>query len=129
MAHIPHNPTTVVPTSGGYSQGLEVQPGARYLWISGQIPVRLDGSLPDTFAGQCQAAWENIREVLRSANMGIDNLVKVTTFLSDRRYAIENREIRQRYLGTATPALTVIIADIFDSDWLLEIEAVAAATD
>ena len=129
MAHKPHNPATVVPTSGGYSQGLEVQPGASYLWISGQIPVRLDGVVPETFAGQCEAAWDNIREVLRSANMEIADLVKVTTLLSDRRYAVENRAIRQGYLGTATPALTVIITDIFDSDWLLEIEAVAATSD
>jgi hypothetical protein len=30
-------------------------------------------------------------------------------------------------LGGHSPALTVIIADIFDSAWLLEIEAIAAA--
>ncbi len=127
--HTPHNPGTMVSASGGYSQGLEVQPGARYLWISGQIPVRPDGSVPETFAEQCDAVWDNIREVLRSAHMTMDNLVKVTTFLSDRRYAVENREVRQHQLGTATPALTVIIAEIFDADWLLEIEAVAASSD
>jgi enamine deaminase RidA (YjgF/YER057c/UK114 family) len=76
-----------------------------------------------------RSGLDNIREVLRSANMEIADLVKVTTFLSDRCYAVENREIRQRQLGTATPALTVIIADIFDSAWLLEIEAVAATSD
>jgi 2-iminobutanoate/2-iminopropanoate deaminase len=127
--HTPHNPGTMVSPAGGYSQGLEVRPGARYLWISGQIPVRPDGSVPATFAEQCDAVWDNIREVLRSANMTMDNLVKVTTFLSDRRFAVENREIRQRQLGGATPALTVIIAEIFDADWLLEIEAVAASSD
>jgi 2-iminobutanoate/2-iminopropanoate deaminase len=55
------------------------------------------------------------------------NLVKVTTFLSSREYAIANREVRNEVLGTHSPALTVIITGIFDEKWLLEIEAVAAA--
>jgi 2-iminobutanoate/2-iminopropanoate deaminase len=41
--------------------------------------------------------------------------------------AIENREVRAEVLGDLKPALTVIIAGIFDSEWLIEIEAIAAA--
>jgi hypothetical protein len=52
---------------------------------------------------------------------------KVTVFLSSRTFALANREIRQEMLGSHSPALTVIIAGIFDEKWLLEIEAVAAA--
>ena len=40
---------------------------------------------------------------------------------------IGNAGVRQRVLGSHSPALTVIICDIFDEAWLLEIEAVAAA--
>jgi hypothetical protein len=54
-------------------------------------------------------------------------LVKVTIFLSDRDYALENRTARQEALGTRQVALTVIITGIFDAAWLLEIEAIAAA--
>ena len=59
--------------------------------------------------------------------MSLDNLVKVTTFLSDRSYALENREVRVRRLAGRQPALTVIITGIFDESWLVEIEAVASA--
>ena len=48
-------------------------------------------------------------------------------FLSSREFAMPNRVIRQEVLGSHSPALTVIIAGIFDERWLLEIEAVAAA--
>lgn len=58
--------------------------------------------------------------------MGSEHLVKVTTFLSDRRFADENGEIRREMLGPHGPALTVIISEIFDERWLLEIEAIAA---
>jgi len=57
--------------------------------------------------------------------MGLENIVKHTTFLSDREYRAANSKVRQEVLGRLSPALTVIIADIFDASWLLEIEAVA----
>ena len=54
------------------------------------------------------------------------DIVKVTTFLSDRAYAAENSAIRREVLASLTPALTIIIAGIYDPAWLLEIEAIAA---
>jgi enamine deaminase RidA (YjgF/YER057c/UK114 family) len=110
-----------------YSQAMEVSGATRLLFISGQIPEALDGSVPDDFAGQCRQVWSNIEAQLRAAGMSLDNLVKVTFFLSDRRYAMENRRIREEVLGSRTPALTAIITGIFDEKWLLEIEAIAAA--
>ena len=59
--------------------------------------------------------------------MGLDDLVKVTTFLADRRDAAENRRVRQEVLGGRSPALTVVVAGIFDERWLVEIEAMAAS--
>ena len=76
---------------------------------------------------QCRQVWRNIEAQLAAAGMTLANLVKVTTYLSDRKYNLANRAIRNEVLGEHSPALTVIIADIFDSEWLLEIEAIAAA--
>ncbi|HEV2678344.1 MAG TPA: RidA family protein [Aliidongia sp.] len=113
--------------AGGYSQAVAVAGASRLLFISGQIPVGADGVLPRTFADQCRMAWTNIEAQLRAADMTLDNLVKVTTFLSDRKYALENREVRADVLGALAPALTVVITGIFDEAWLVEIEAIAAA--
>jgi len=110
-----------------YAQAVEVSGATRLLHISGQIPVAKDGTIPEGFAAQCRQAWANLEAQLRAADMTLDNLVKVTTFLSDRRYGIENRTIRAAVLGAHRPALTVIVCGIFDDAWLLEIEAVAAA--
>jgi len=111
---------------GGYTQGFAVPPGSGLLFVSGQIPVDVEGSLPFGFEAQCRQAWRNLVTVLRAADLRIENLVKVTTFLSDRKYADINAEVRRGLLGEHRPALTVIVADIFDGGWLLEIEAVAA---
>lgn len=115
------------PVEGGYPQAVEVTGASRWLYLSGQIPVGPDGSLAADFTGQCDQVWSNIEAQLAAADMTLDNLVKVTTFLSDRAYALENREVRLRRLAGRQPALTVIIAGIFDDGWLVEIEAVAAA--
>ena len=115
------------PVEGSYPQAVEVTGPTRWLYLSGQIPVAPDGALAAGFTGQCDQVWDNIETQLSAAGMTLDNLVKVTTFLSDRRYALENREVRVRRLAGRQPALTVIVTGIFDESWLVEIEAVAAA--
>jgi 2-iminobutanoate/2-iminopropanoate deaminase len=112
---------------GSYAQAVETTAADRTLYISGQIPVTADGKVPEDFQSQCRLAWANVEAQLRAAGMSLDNLVKVTTFLSDRRYGLENRAVRQAVLGDRRPALTVVITGIFDEAWLLEIEAIAAA--
>jgi 2-iminobutanoate/2-iminopropanoate deaminase len=112
---------------GGYAQAVEIEGARRLVFVSGQVPEDGAGNLPEDFAGQCRLAWRNVEAQLREAGMTLDNLVKVTTFLSDRRFGVENRQVRQEVLGGRRPALTVIIAGIFEERWLVEIEAVAAA--
>ncbi len=115
------------PVEGAYPQAVEVVAATRWLYLSGQIPVAPDGSLAADFRGQCEQVWANVETQLRAAGMKLDNLVKVTTYLADRSYALDNREVRLRVLAGRQPALTVIVAGIFDEAWLVEIEAVAAA--
>jgi enamine deaminase RidA (YjgF/YER057c/UK114 family) len=113
--------------AGGYSQAVEVSGSNRLLFISGQIPENRSGDMPKDFRSQAKLAWANVCAQLEAAQMSATNLIKVTTFLSSREYAIENRAIRQAVLGGHAPALTVIITGIFDENWLIEIEAIAAA--
>jgi len=82
--------------------------------------------VPDGFEAQCEQAWRNVREVLAAAGLGIEHLVKVTTFLTDRSQVVTNRAIRRAVLGEHQPALTVVVVETVDSKWLLEIEAIAA---
>ncbi|MCG2672318.1 RidA family protein [Bradyrhizobium sp. GCM10023182] len=123
---VSHNPRAVHPPAGGYSLGLEVTQHRRLLFISGQVPEKSDGSVPEGFEAQCEQAWRNVMEVLTAAGLGVEHLVKVTTFLTDRNQVVTNRTVRRRMLGEHQPALTVMIAETVDSKWLLEIEAIAA---
>lgn len=121
------NPPSVPEAVGGYVNGLEVRSAQRMLFISGQIPQDRHGRVPDGIEAQCRLVWANLTAVLRQAGMEVTNLVKVTTFLSDRAHAAINTEVRNDVLGAHRPALTVIIAGIWEPAWLIEIEAIAAA--
>ena len=121
------DPDSVPEAAGGYVNALEVVGASRLLFISGQIPQTRSGHVPDTIEEQCRLVWANLTASLTEAGMRIENLVKVTTFLSTRDDSAANTAVRREILGDHRPALTVIIAGIWDPRWLIEIEAVAAA--
>jgi len=121
-----HNPASVHAPSSGYSMGLELGQHRRLLFISGQVPENSDGNVPEGFEAQCEQAWRNVIEVLTAAGLGVEHLVKITTFLTDRNQVVANRAIRRRMLAEHEPASTVMIAQTVDGKWLLEIEAIAA---
>jgi 2-iminobutanoate/2-iminopropanoate deaminase len=116
-----------VPSLPTYAQCVEVTGSSRLVYVSGQVPVREDGSVPSDFADQARVVWDNVRQQLAAADMTFDNLVKATIFLSDRKYTADYRRTRDEALGGRRVGLTTIITGIFDEGWLLEIEAVAAA--
>jgi enamine deaminase RidA (YjgF/YER057c/UK114 family) len=60
--------------AGTYSQAVEARNVTRSLYVSGQIPVAVDGSVPTAFADQARLAWENVVAQLRAADMTLDNL-------------------------------------------------------
>ena len=127
MIRTPLDPATVPKPAGGYTQAMHVAEASRWLFVSGQIPVSASGAVPAEFGAQCTLVWQHVTATLKAARMDVTNLVKVTTYLSDRQYRAMNSKIREEVLGAHAPALTVIICDIYAESWLLEIDAVAVA--
>ena len=79
---------------GGYAQVCEFSDARRWAFVSGQIPQTADGTVPADFTAQARLAWANVESQLKAVDMTLTNIVKVTTFLSDRKYNIENRSVR-----------------------------------
>jgi len=126
MTLAPVNASDAPQPSGGYAQAVRLTDFEELVFVSGQIPVDADGAVPEGFADQCRLVWANVEAQLRAAGLGLADIVKVTTFLGDRAHSQENSAIRQEVLAGLTPALTIIIAGIYDPAWLLEIEVIAA---
>jgi len=117
------------PADGTYAQAAEVHAPQRLLFVSGQVPADAEGAVPEDFRDQCRLAWRNLGAQLKAAGLGYEHLVKATVYLARREDRDAAREVRQEVLGRLPhpPALTVVVAGIYDSAWLLEIEAIAAA--
>lgn len=109
-----------------YSEAVKITDYSELLFISGQVPVTNNGKVPDNIKDQCEVAWSNIEAQLKKADMTLDNLVKVTFFVSDRKYLHEVGKLREQKLLNIKPAMTIIITGIYNKNWLLEIEAIAA---
>lgn len=125
---IRHNPAAVAPPFSAYSHAVEVASGARWLHVSGQVGVQRDGSVPAEPAAQMEQAWRNVLAVVNAAGMGPEDLVKVTAYLTRPEDIGLFREVRDTLLDGAQPASTLIlVAGLAHADWLVEIEAVAAA--
>jgi enamine deaminase RidA (YjgF/YER057c/UK114 family) len=124
-----HSPSTVAPPLSRYSHGVEVPVSARWLLISGQLGIKPDGSLAEGVTAQMEQAWQNIFAILKAADMSPSDLVKVTGFLTSPSADVGMfRDVRDRMLGGAKPASTLlIVAGLAKPEYLVEIEAIAAA--
>ncbi len=116
----------IEPTGAAYSQAYAVSGPKRFVFVSGQVPEDERGYVPDTFREQCFLTWQNIESRLKNAGMTLKNIVKINIFLASRQYRNENFDVRNEVLGNHQPAMTIVIAGIYDDQWLLEIEVVAA---
>jgi enamine deaminase RidA (YjgF/YER057c/UK114 family) len=124
-----HNPVPVLPAyEAVFAHGVEVPPGARTLYVSGQVGVGGDGrTVEGGFDAQCGQAIANVEAVLASAGMALGDIVKVTIYLTRREDIPRLRDIRAERLAVAPTVTMVLVAGLHAPDWLVEIEAVAAA--
>ena len=121
------NPKSIPAPSGSYVHGMEVPPNARLLFIAGQTPGRMDGSIPTTFEEQVEVVWQRIGAILAEAGMDYSNLVKVQTFVTKPEYLPKTSAARKRILGENKPTATLMcITSLATPEYMVEIEAIAA---
>ncbi len=122
-----HNPETVSEPVAAYSHGIEIAGSSRLMYVSGQIPQRRDGTIPETIEDQTEVVWKNITSVLASAGMRLTDICKINTYLTRRENLAPVRDVRARHLREHRPAsTTVIVNGLAWPEFLLEVEVVAA---
>ncbi len=126
--NICRTPNTVAAPFGPYSHAVEVPEGSRLLYIAGEVGVRPDGTVPEGIDAQAEACWRNIIAILADAGMAIGDLVKITTYLVRPEDVAAAGAARAKHFGDARPgSATIIVKALVTPQWLIEIEAVAAA--
>lgn len=120
------NPRDVHAPAGAYSHTAVVPPGTKLVFLSGQVGMRPDGSIPTSFAEQAEVVFANIRACLAAHGLGMEAVVKLNSYLMPGLDVRVLREIRQRHFGEHRPASTLVyVPQLASLDFLLEVEAVA----
>jgi len=126
------NPPELAPPPG-YSQVVEIRAG-RMVYIAGQVATDARGNLvgKGDFAAQAEQVFRNLATALAAVGCTPRDLVKLTVFVRDMGRLAAYREARNRFFATvrppAAPAITLVeVSKLFSDEFLLEIEAVAAA--
>jgi enamine deaminase RidA (YjgF/YER057c/UK114 family) len=117
----------------GYSQIVDVS-ASRLVFVAGQTALDRDGNVvgKNDFASQAEQVFENLGIALRASGCSAANLVKLTVFLTDMDNLARYREARNRFFASVTPpaapAVTLVeVSKLYGPDFLIEIEAIAAA--
>ena len=89
--------------------------------------LEADGTAPGGLDAQLARAWANVRAILGAAGMGLDDVVRVTSYLNDAAHAEANAAARVAALGGRVVPTTAIVVGTLERDWLVELEVLAAA--
>jgi enamine deaminase RidA (YjgF/YER057c/UK114 family) len=126
MSHIVRD-IGVAKQIGLYSDAIEAAPNLRWLVTSG-TPGFVDASkVPTDIVGQSEEAWENVLRVLSTAAMTVDDIVKVTQYLTRAEDVKAYVQVRNRFLGAARPAsMLLVVPQLVWPSLLVEVEVIAA---
>ena len=88
----------------------------------------INGSLAPALASHPDMNTGHIIAILADAGMGVRDLVKITTYLVRPEDVAAAGAARAKHFGDARPgSATIIVKALVRPEWLIEIEAVAAA--
>lgn len=127
MNMITINPDKGIYPAREYAHAMEVRGASRLLFVSGTMGLEPDGGVATGVDAQLQRVWANIRHILDEAGMGMDNIVRVTSYLRNGGDALANQQARLNALGGRLVPTTAIVVETLSPDWLVEIELIAAA--
>lgn len=123
-----HNPKTIHPPLAAYSHQVEISGSQRWLILSGQVGMGVNGEIPDDPVAQLELAFENIHRNLQSADMDITDIVKLTIYLVGTMEAEKRREVLSDWLQGYEPCMTLLyVAALASPKILVEIEAIACS--
>jgi 2-iminobutanoate/2-iminopropanoate deaminase len=123
----PVNPRSIAPPAAHYSHAVLSTGAERLLHSSGVVPVAPDGAVPPDLAEQAEVVWTNIETILREADMAVDDVVSITTYVVQGAELGPVMAVRDRVMGGHLPASTlVVVPSLARPEWRLEIAVIAA---
>ncbi len=110
---------------GPYSQGTKA---SGIVFVSGQLPVDpAKGEFAEGgIKGQTRQSLLNLKAILESDGISLENVLKTTVFLSDmNNFAAMNEVYKEMFGDSNYPARSAVEVARLPKDALVEIEAIA----
>ena len=113
----------------GPDLGLPFSPAVRagdLIYVSGTMATDAQGKLvPGTIREQTRRTLENIAQVLKAADVGLDRAASVHVYLKNASDFEAMNEVYRRFWPKAPPVRTTVVAGLVIPDALIEISLVA----
>lgn len=119
----------LAPSFGAFVEGGIKVTGASLIFISGQVAWDKDRNVvgKGDIKAQTRQALENLKAALEAGGAALDDVVKVTVFLTDMSKLMDVHEVRFQYFKNNLPASTLVeVRSLVHPDLMIEIEAIAA---
>src|SRR5262249_31747975 len=113
---------------GNYKMATRMD-GGRLLYISGQVAWDGSGDIvgKGDVSAQARQVFENLRGVVQAAGGDLQNLMKITTYITRIEDFPAVAAARSAVFQGELPASTLIVVkSLFHPDFLIEVEGVAA---
>jgi 2-iminobutanoate/2-iminopropanoate deaminase len=105
-----------------------VASGQSLVFIAGQLSRDKEGRIVGAgdMGAQIRQVSENLRIALAAAGVGLKDLVKTTTYVTDIDEFFKHPEIRHEIFGQSLPTSTTVeVRRLSHPDFMVEIEAMA----
>lgn len=112
---------TVVPLTPAVRAG-------SFVFVSGQLGLDDRGALAaEDISGQTRQAMERIRAILAQAGVGLDAVVKISVWITDKADFQAFNNTYRAYFPDNPPARSTVVSDLLIPGAKVEIEATAYA--
>ena len=124
------SPTSIKPPFARYSHGIAVPARHRLVFISGQLGLSADETIPADCEAQADRCFANIAAILAEDRMTLANVVRLNAYVTAREHMQGYMRSRDRQFPGTPPASTLMIVIGFvRAEFVVEIEAIAAAPE
>ena len=120
-------PKSLVDPRPRYTQAILSKTG-RLLFIAGQTATDSKGQVvgKGNIEKQARQVMENLNAILCQAGASFDNVVKITVYITDRKFREAIGRVRREYFKNKPPTSTlVIIKGLARKEYFVEIDAIA----
>lgn len=120
------NPESVRTPFGAYAHGIQIPENHTLLMTSGQLGISKDDAIPEDATSQSKLCFESIQAILAELGAGMDAIVKVSAFVTDRAHFPEYMAVRDSYLPYPVCSTLLIVSGFTRPEFKVEVEVIAA---